>query len=422
METQQEMTAISDRPSPPLAGLRVLDLTQFLSGPYGTQMLADLGAEVIKLEPPHGDSSRHIPPHFIGEDSVYYVSINRNKQSVAIDIKTPAGLDLVRKLALASDVVVENFRPGVLDRLGLKGSELRAERPSLIWCSISGFGQDGPYRDKPAYDMIVQALSGGMSLTGEPGRPAVRAGIPIGDLAAGMYAASAILAALYRRMATGKGDTIDISMLDCQAAMLCYQGAYYLHSGQVPARQGSAHDSIPTYRGFVTADGSEIVITANTERMWQGLCRALDLAHLADDPKFKTNRERYQNRFALWPMLEKAFLKHTAAEWVPLLEAESIPVGVVNTLDRVMVDPQIQHRAMVMSLQADDGRSARVMGNPMVFAEARRTQDLYPPALGENTMDVLRHTLGLTDSELADLVSAGAIAVSRPAEEAKHAG
>ncbi|MGF7160802.1 crotonobetainyl-CoA:carnitine CoA-transferase CaiB-like acyl-CoA transferase [Rhodoligotrophos appendicifer] len=372
-------------------------------------MLGDLGAQIIKLEPPQGDSSRSIPPHFIESDSLYYISINRNKKSVAVDIKTSAGIDLVRRLALGCDVVIENFRPGVLDRLGLKSSELRDRKPSLIWCSISGFGQDGPYRDKPAYDMIVQALSGGMSLTGEPGRPASRAGVPIGDLAAGMYAATAILAALHRRTLTGRGDFIDISMLDCQAAMLCYQGAYYLHSGKIPARQGSGHDSIPTYRGFATADGSEIVITANTERMWQGLCRALGLDQLADDPKFKTNRERYNNRAELWPILETAFRLRSAAEWVPLLESEAIPVGVVNTLDRVMVDPQIQHREMVMHLHSEDGREARVMGNPMVFKDARANEITYPPALGENTFDVLQDMLGMNAEELTELVKCGAI-------------
>jgi crotonobetainyl-CoA:carnitine CoA-transferase CaiB-like acyl-CoA transferase len=394
---------------PPLTGLRVLDLTQFLSGPYCTQMLADLGAQVIKVETPQGDLSRIIPPNFVGSDSVYFISINRNKQSIAVDMKISAGVEIVRQLILGSDIVVENFRPGVLERLGLKGSELRSERPGLIWCSISGFGQSGPYRDKPAYDMIVQALSGGMSLTGEPGRPAARAGIPIGDIAAGMYATAAILAALHRRTATTRGDSIDISMLDCQAAMLSYQAAYYLHSGHVPARQGSGHDSIPTYRGFVAGDGTEVVITANTERMWQGLCRALDLPELADDPKFKTNLERYQNRVELWPILEAAFLRRDAGEWVPLLEKESVPVGVVNTLDRVMTDPQIRYRGMVMDVSAPDGRQAQVMGNPMVFAEARVGGKSFPPALGEDTINVLRTVLDITETEIADLLKSGAV-------------
>src|ERR1700722_7479425 len=310
------------RQKPALADIRVLDLTQVLSGPFCTQMLADLGAEVIKVEGPTGDIARGMPPSFVGNDSTYYIAINRNKRSVVLDMKAAAGSAAVRRLALASDIVIENFRPGVCERLGLSAEKLREEKPSLIWCSISGFGQDGPYRDKPAYDMIVQALSGGMSLTGEPGRPASRAGVPIGDIAAGMYAASAIMAALYRRTSTTRGDLIDISMLDCQAALLSYQAAYYLHSGKVPSRQGNGHDSIPTYRAFVAGDGTEIVITANTERMWQGLCRVLGLPDLADNPKYKTNFERYENRVEPWPILEAAFLQRGVAEWVNLLEKE----------------------------------------------------------------------------------------------------
>src|SRR5712691_7561982 len=279
----------------PLAGLRVLDMTQVMSGPYCTQILGDLGAEVIKLEPPQGDLARAMQPHFIGPDSVYYVSHNRNKRSIAVDLKTPDGVALARRLAAACDVVVENNRPGVLDRLGLRADELRAQHPRLIWCAISGFGQDGPYRDKPAYDMIVQALSGGMSLTGEPDGRSVRAGIPIADIAAGLYAAIAILAALNRRHASGQDETIDVSMLDCQAAMLTYQAAYYLHAGQAPGRQGSGHDSIPVYRRFTAGDGQDFVICAITEGNWQSLCRVL-AKPLGDDPRFATNRDRYHNR------------------------------------------------------------------------------------------------------------------------------
>jgi crotonobetainyl-CoA:carnitine CoA-transferase CaiB-like acyl-CoA transferase len=391
-----------------LRGIRVLDLTQFLSGPHCTQILGDLGAEIVKVEAPQGDLARHIPPHFVDGDSVYYLAINRNKKSVAVDLKIEEGRDLVRRLVLASDIVVENFRPGVLDRLGIAAKELLAKKPGLIWCSISGFGQDGPYRDKPAYDMIVQALSGGMSLTGEPGRGAVRAGVPIGDLCAGMYAAIAVLAALHRRNETGRGEMIDISMLDCQAAMLSYQAAYHLHSGTVPGRQGTGHDSIPTYRAFTAGDDVEVVITANTEKMWQGLCRALGLEQLTDDPRFRANRDRFKHRHELWPLLEEAFRRRPADEWVALLEREEVPVGVVNTLDRVMGDPQIQHRGLVLELNGE-GKSARVMGDPIVFAEAGRPVPRYPPALGEDTEAVLRDVLGLDRDEVARLRAAGVL-------------
>jgi crotonobetainyl-CoA:carnitine CoA-transferase CaiB-like acyl-CoA transferase len=393
----------------PLSGVRVLDFSQFLSGPYCSMILADMGAEVIKVEGPVGDLARHIPPHFVGDDSVYYLSINRNKRSACIDLKHPEGLGIAQRLCAASDVVLENFRPGVLERLGLGATSQRAARPQLIWCSISGFGQDGPCRDKPAYDMLVQAVSGGMSLTGEPAGAAVRAGIPIADLAAGMYAAIAILGALRSRQLCGLGDYIDISMLDCQVAMLCYQAAYNLHSGLVPGRQGSSHDSIPTYRSFVAQDGVAVVVTANTERMWQGLCSALGVSELISQPRFATNRERYENRAQLAPLLEEAFLKRPASEWIELLEAHEVPVGVVNTLDRVMTDPQVQHRHMVEELAAADGRRARVMASPIKFTRGADVLTQYPPALGEQTGDILADMLGMSAQEIACAAEGGAI-------------
>jgi CoA:oxalate CoA-transferase len=396
----------SDRP---LAGIRVLDLTLYLSGPFATQIFADLGADVIKVEAPGGDHTRSVPPHFVGEDSLYFLSINRNKRCIAVDMKVAAGRELVKKLALTSDIVMENFRPGVLERLGLSAEALRKEKPSLIWCSISGFGQDGPYRNKPAFDMIVQALSGSMSLTGEADGAPVRSGIPIGDLGAGFYASIAALAALNRRHATGLGDTIDISMLDCQAAMLCYQAAYYLYSGVVPGRQGRGHESIPTYRSFEAKDGIHIVITANTERMWHGLARALGHEEWLNDPRFTTNKERLANKQALWPLLEEAFLAKTADEWIPLLEAEEIPVGVVNTLDRVMKDPQIRHRNMVMDLESGDGARVSVAGNPMKFSDTFSEERNYPRTLGADNAAVLREVLQLSDKEIADLIGAKAI-------------
>ena len=400
---------MSSPTSLPLAGLRVLDMTQVLSGPFGTQILGDLGAEVIKLEPPQGDLARAMQPHFVGADSVYFISLNRNKKSVAVDLKTPAGVDLVRRLAEKCDVVIENNRPDVLDRLGLKAADIRAANPRLIWCAISGFGQDGPYRDKPAYDMIVQALSGGMSLTGEPGGAPVRAGIPIADIAAGMYAVIAILAALNRRHASGQGETIDISMLDCQAAMLTYQAAYFLHSGKGPGRQGSGHDSIPIYRVFAGGDGKDFVICAITEANWLALCRVLGKPELTKDPRFATNRDRYQSRLVLWAILEEEFKARPAAEWVARCAAESIPVAVVNSLDQVVADPQIRHRDMVIELAAPDGRHARVMGNPIAFADAPAAPARFAPRLGEDTADVLRDVLGLAQPEIEKLARDGVV-------------
>lgn len=401
----------------PLAGVRVLDLTQFLAGPFATQILGDLGAEVIKLEAPSGDWSRSLPPHFIGPDSAYYLSVNRNKKSVVADMKSADGLALVKRLVGASDIVMENFRPGVLDRLGLVYEELTSENEGLIWCSISGFGQNGPDRDRPAYDMIVQALSGGMSMTGEPGEPAVRAGIPIGDLCAGMYGTIGVLAALEARRRTGKGRLVDVAMLDCQVAMLCYQAAYFLHSGDEPGRQGRGHASIPTYRSFDAGNGTELVITANTERMWRALCGVLGREELADDPRFATNDDRYANRFELWPLLEAAFREKDADAWVPLLLEAGIPVGRVNTLGAAFSNPQIVHRDMVLDLTARDGRRVRVAGNPIKFDHDTPSPAAFPPLLGQNTRDVLGEVLGLAEEEIEAALAAGIVGEPRPQED-----
>ena len=391
--------------SKPLAGVRVLDLTQFLSGPYATMILGDLGAEVIKLEPPQGDSTRAIPPNFVGEDSAYYLSINRNKRSIVVDLKKPSGRELVRRLAKASDIVIENNRPGVVDRLGLGYDELSRANQALVWASISGFGQDGPYRDYPAYDMIVQALSGGMSLTGEAGRPPVRAGIPIGDLAAGMYSVIGILAALHECKASGRGKRIDVAMLDCQVAMLCYQAAYYLASGKVPGPQGREHDSFATYRTFQAGDGVSVVVCANTEKMWQDMARILGLAELVDDERFRTNADRHEHRSALVPMMEAAFLKRAANDWILDFKKASIPVGVVNTLDKALSDPHVLHRNMVVRMTDEAGHEVRVAGNPIKFTGEPESPPTYPPRFGADTHAVLADVLGYSTQEIASLIA-----------------
>src|SRR5262245_33452873 len=317
--------------SGPLSHLRVLDLTEFLAGPFGTQILGDLGAEVIKVESLQGDNSRHVPPHFVAGSSTYFTCINRNKHSVVVDLKSAEGVEIVRDLARRSDVLFENRRPGVLARLGLTYENLAQANPGLIWCSVSGFGQDGPDRDAAAYDMIVQAVSGGMSLTGEKdGRP-LRSGIPIGDMGAGLYGVIGILAALARRSQTGLGDYIDVAMLDVQVAFLNYQAAQYLHSGKVPGRQGREHDSLPTYRCFEARDGREIAVTANTDKMWEDMCRVLSRADLITDPRFVTMHDRNRHRAKLIMELEFAFKTKDADEWVALLRAAGVPVGQINT-------------------------------------------------------------------------------------------
>lgn len=393
----------------PLAGLRILDLTQFLAGPYATMIFADLGAEVVKLEAPAGDWSRVLPPNFVGDDSAYYLSINRNKKSIVVDIKSDDGLEIVKRLTDESDILVENFRPGVLDRLGLTFADLSKRNPGLIWASISGFGQTGADRDRPAYDMIVQAISGGMSMTGEKGRSAVRSGIPIGDLSAGMYAVIGALAALEERRRSGMGQFIDISMLDCQVSMLCYQAAYYLHSGKSPDRQGWGHDSIPTYRGFNCASRTSLVITANTERMWQGLCDVLGIAEMKEDSRFILNEDRYTNRDELWPILEGAFMKQTADYWVPKLLEAGIPVGEINNLEKALSNPQIVGRDMVLGLSDEDGHNIRVAGNPVKMSRTSMDNHRYPPKLGGETAEILADVIGADADEIARLIASGAV-------------
>jgi len=391
-----------------LAGVRVLDLTTFLSGPFCTQLLGDLGAEIIKVEPPDGDSSRSIPPHFVGEDSAYFLSTNRNKRSVVVDLKHPAGIDAVRRLVDASDVVIENFRPGVCARLGLDPAELRARTPRLVWCSISGFGQTGPESQRPAYDMIVQALSGVMSLTGEPGRPSVRLGIPAGDLVAGLYAAIAIQAALHRRDRTGEGATLDVAMLDCQLAMLSYQAVYSMLSGTTPPPQGSAHDSIPTYRTFVAGDGRQFAVTANTERMWEGLCDAFDRRDLLDDGRFATLSSRLEHVRDLADTLETTVLSRPAAEWVDRLQARDVPVALIATVPDALEASRKSGREMVRELHSERG-TVPVVSLP-IRVDGRPAEDgEYPPALGADTRAILAEVAGMSPGEIAELVSSGAV-------------
>jgi crotonobetainyl-CoA:carnitine CoA-transferase CaiB-like acyl-CoA transferase len=410
-----ETRRTTDTPGPacgPLSGYRVLDMTTFLSGPFCTQILADLGAEVVKLESPSGDSSRAIPPHFVKDESAYFLGINRTKRSIAVDLKVPAGLELARRLVAEADVVVENFRPGVLARMGMDIEAIRGAHPSLVWASISGFGQSGPWRDQPAYDMIVQALSGVMSLTGEVGRPAVRLGIPAGDVVAGMYAVIAINAALAERERSGLGRAIDISMLDCQLAMLSYQSTYALVAGVVPQPQGARHDSIPTYRSFVARDGRELVVTANTERMWKGLCAALDCDALTRDARFLTGAARLQNREALWPLLEAAFLKKSAADWIAPLQRQGVPVALIKNVPEALDDARAAGRGMVLGLRDADGDHIEVVGNPIKFSGQPDVEATYPPRLGADAEQVLWTWLQMEPQAVQALMEEGVLAVA----------
>jgi crotonobetainyl-CoA:carnitine CoA-transferase CaiB-like acyl-CoA transferase len=395
--------------APPLAGVRVLDLTTFLSGPFCTQVLADLGAEVVKVEAPAGDSSRHIPPHFVGEDSAYFLANNRSKRSVCVDMRGEEGQALVRRLVGEADVVVENFRPGVPARLGLDIGALRAAHPKLVWASITGFGLEGPWAGRPAYDMIVQALSGVMSLTGEPGRTSVRLGIPAGDTVAGLYTAVAINAALAERARTGRGRHVDVAMLDCQLAMLSYQSAYALIGGVTPGPQGAGHDSIPTYRAFTARDGRQVTVTANTQRMWEGLCRVLGREDLPSDPRFRDARARLAERDALWAELEPAFARRDAADLAEALTEADVPNALVKTVPEALEDARGSGRGMILGIEGGPEGRIEVVGSPIRMGAGVPAPAAYPPALGADGAEVLGDWLGLGEAELAALAEGGAL-------------
>ena len=402
---------------PALLGIRVLDLTNFLSGPYATQILADLGADVIKVEPVHGDSSRDVPPYSVGDASAYYLGSNRGKRSIAVDLKQPAGVEAVLGIMRTVDVVIENYRPGVAARLGLDAQLIRAQRPDLIWASISGFGQTGELSGLPAYDMIVQALSGVMSLTGEPGRPAVRLGIPAGDTVAGMYAVIGILAALEKRHRTGVGATLDVSMLDCQLAMTSYQAVYSTVGGVTPQPQGARHDSIPTYRSFVAGDGRELVVTANSDRMWVDLCRALALPDLPKDNRFTNPSARLRNREELWTILEDAFKEKSAADWVQELQAAGVPCALINTVPEALEDARNAGRDMVVELTDELGNRVEVVGNPIKFVDDNQTElpSSYPPRLSQHSIEILLES-GFSRTDVDRLVASGGVVTEKLAE------
>lgn len=408
----------------PLRGLRILDLSQFLAGPFCTQILADLGAEIIKIEPQAGDPTRALPPYFFKGESAYFLAINRTKRSVVLDLSTEAGRHVFYDLVRRADVLLEAFRPGVAKKLGVNYDTIRGINPRIVYCSISGFGQDGPYAMRPAYDMIVQALSGAMSLTGEVGGRPVRSGTPIGDLNAGQSAATAILAALWERQRSGTGQAIDISMLDVQVAMLSYLGEYHLISGDVPGLQGRGHMSIPTYNAFRSRDGRDVLICANTERMWQQLCEALEMPQLANDPRFATNERRHANRAQLEPLLEQAFAKHDCAELLQRFHERGIPSAPVNSVAEALSDPQVVHRRMVRTVDHTLGGTIRLLGNPIKFSRSSEDEFASPPTLGQHTETILREVLDYSPEHIDKLRKQGAFGseAKAPSEPSKTPG
>ena len=334
-----------------LDGSRVLDLTRALAGPFCTLMLGDNGADVIKVEiPGSGDDTRKWGPPFIGEESAYYLSINRNKRSLTLNLQDAQAQEVFMKLAQDIDVVVENFTPGVMGRFGLDYDAVKAVNPKVVYCSISGFGQDGPYRNRPAYDQIMQGVGGLMSITGEPDGEPQKIGIAVTDIGAGMWSAFAIMAALNHRGKTGEGQYIDISMLDAQVAWLTYQAAFFFANGEAPKRMGAAHPTLVPYQAFMCKDGKYINVAVGSERIWERFCQGMEREDLKDHPDYATNSVRVNNRGAMVSMLQEIFLTRPVAEWVKDLQAANVPCGPINDLADVFADPQVLARNMYLEM------------------------------------------------------------------------
>ena len=398
-------------PTGPLRGLRVLDLTRVLAGPTCTQMLADLGAEVIKIERPGtGDDTRGFaPPLMPGtKESAYFVGVNRNKHSVTLDIATAQGQELAQALIARCDILVENFKVGALAKYGLGYDQLHAKHPGLIYCSITGFGQTGPYAPRPGYDSLIQAMGGVMSLTGEPDGMPQKVGVPVADLFAGLYGCIGILAALRHREATGQGQQIDIGMLDTHVAWLANQGMNYLATGENPPRLGNQHPNIVPYQVFPTADG-HMVLSIGNDPTFKRFCEAFALTHLLEDPRFATNAARVENRQLVTDTLTPVLQAHPTGWWIEQLEALKIGCGPINRLAEVFADPQVVARGMLREMTHDAGVPVKVIANPVRLSETPVDYRLPPPLLGGQTDAVLGTLLGLDAARLAALRQAGVI-------------
>lgn len=392
-----------------LAGLRILDLTQWGAGPFATSLLGDLGAEVIKIElPGSGDPCRRMPPHFIQGESAFFFGWNRSKKSLTLNLKSAAGRRIFHELAQGADAVCENFKPGVVKRLGVDYETLHALNPRLVYCSISGFGQTGPYVDRPAFDLVVQAMSGVMSLTGPEGGEPVRVGVPVADIAGGIYAALGVLAALHRRQATGIGELVDLALLDVMLSFLTYHAQYYLTAGEVAQRAGSSHISLHPIRTFATQDGA-IVVDAHTDNHFAALCQVLGVEDIAANSRFATPQGRLQNKKALYTLLQEAFLRRPSGEWLERLIEAEIPAGPINTLDRALTDPHALARRMVLEVNHPLCGKIKMVGSPLKMSGDEDDAIGPPPTLGEHTAPILQGLLGYTPEEIARLKEQGVI-------------
>jgi formyl-CoA transferase/CoA:oxalate CoA-transferase len=391
----------------PLLGVTVVDLSQQLAGPFCSMILGDLGASVIKVEKPGGDDTRQWGPPFWAGESCYFLSINRGKRSVVIDLKRPAGRDVLTRLLQRGDVLVENFRPGAMDRLGFGWEAAHRLNPRLVYCSISAFGGDGPYRDRPGYEALMQAYSGLMSITGRPGDEPVRAGTSISDIGAGMYAAIGILAALIARRETGAGQLVETSLLEGQVAWLSFHAVSYFATGENPPRLGTASPYVAPYETFRTRD-QHLMLAVGNDSLWQRMCDAMGLAHLAVDPRFATNPERCRHRDELAAILQERFLEGGRDEWVAILNAAGVPCGPINTVGETLADPQVRHRGMVAEFEHPRVGKLRMPGNPIRLSGAPWRPQSAPPLLGADT-DAVLADFGYSSAEIKALRAAGAV-------------
>ncbi len=404
----------------PLAGIRALDLSRVLAGPWAGQNLADLGAEVIKVERPEvGDDSRAFGPPWVKDkqgnptkDSAYFTSANRGKKSITVNVAKPQGQALIRALAAKCDVLIENYKHGDLARYGLGYEDLKAVNPRLIYCSVTGFGQTGPYRERPGYDFMIQGMGGMMSVTGEPdGAPGggpQRAGVPIADIITGMYASIAICAALANRAQTGQGQHLDLALLDSQIALLAYQNTNYFSTGTPPGRIGNLHPNIVPYQPFKASDG-EVIVACGNDNLFRKFCDAAGCPELAQDARFVTNGKRVENRAEMTRLIQAIFAKKTTAEWLALLESAGVPNGPINNIAQVFEEPQVKARGVRIELEHAAAGKLPLVASPMRFSGTPLEYHLPPPLLGEHTDEVLKELLGKSAEEIARLRAAGVL-------------
>ncbi len=404
----------------PLSHIRVLDLSRVLAGPWAGQTLADLGAEVLKVERPGaGDDTRSWGPPFLADregrptsDAAYFLAANRGKKSVTIDFTQPEGQELVRRLASESDIVLENFKVGGLAKYGLDYPSIRAINPAVIYCSITGFGQTGPYRNRAGYDFLIQGMGGLMSVTGEPdelpGGGPVKTGVAIVDIFTGMYAATSVLAALAHRERTGEGEYIDLALLDVQVATLANQATNYLVSGSSPVRLGNAHPNIVPYQALATSDG-HIILAVGNDAQFARFCAVADRPELAEDERFRSNADRVHNRAELIAIIMEVLKQRTRAEWIAALEEAGVPCGPINTIAEVFANPQVQSRGMRIDVPHTGAGHIPLVGSPMKFSWSPLNDRQAPPQLGEHNDEILKGMLGLADEELERLRGTGII-------------